>query len=87
MRGDGPPSGGGGRLAERLDLDLDRPARELSRGNRQKLALVLALMSRPELLVLDEPSSGLDPLVQREFHALLAEHAAAAAPCCSARTC
>jgi ABC-2 type transport system ATP-binding protein len=61
-------------LAERLDLDLDKQARQLSRGNRQKLALLLALMTRPELLVLDEPSSGLDPLVQREFHVLLAEH-------------
>jgi ABC-2 type transport system ATP-binding protein len=63
-------------LAKRLDLDLERPSRELSRGNRQKLALILALVIRPELLVLDEPSSGLDPLVQREFHALLAEHTA-----------
>ena len=61
-------------LADRLDLDLGRPAGTLSRGNRQKLAIVLALMSSPRLLVLDEPTSGLDPLVQQEFHALLDEH-------------
>ena len=48
-------------LAERFDAVLDRPARELSKGNRQKVGLVLAFMSRPELLVLDEPTSGLDP--------------------------
>ncbi|WP_104523036.1 ABC transporter ATP-binding protein [Blastococcus atacamensis] len=64
-------------IAERLDLDLDRPARTLSKGNRQKLALVLALMSDPQLLVLDEPTSGFDPLVQQEFQALLREHTAA----------
>jgi beta-exotoxin I transport system ATP-binding protein len=63
-------------VAERLDLDLTRRTRELSRGNRQKLALVLAFMSSPTLLILDEPSSGLDPLVQQEFHALLREHTA-----------
>jgi ABC-2 type transport system ATP-binding protein len=63
-------------LAERLDLDLGRPARTLSKGNRQKLAVVLALMSAPPVLVLDEPTSGLDPLVQREFQALLREHTA-----------
>lgn len=66
-------------LADRLDLDLDRPARELSKGNRQKLALVLAMMSGPELLVLDEPSSGLDPIVQHEFHELLRERTGAGA--------
>jgi len=64
-------------LADRLDLDLDRPARELSKGNRQKLAVVLAMMSGPELLVLGEPTSGLDPIVQQEFYALLREQTAA----------
>jgi ABC-2 type transport system ATP-binding protein len=64
-------------VAERLDLDLDRPARQLSKGNRQKLAVVLALMSDPLLLVLDEPTSGFDPLVQQEFQTLMREHTAA----------
>jgi ABC-2 type transport system ATP-binding protein len=63
-------------LAGRLDLDLTRPARALSKGNRQKLALVLALMSRPALLILDEPTTGLDPLVQQTFAALVSEHTA-----------
>jgi ABC-2 type transport system ATP-binding protein len=62
------------RLAERLDLDLGRHAQELSKGNRQKLALLLALMAQPDLLVLDEPTGGLDPLAQQEFYALLREH-------------
>lgn len=60
-------------LAERLDLDLDRQTRKLSKGNKQKLGLLQAFMHRPELLVLDEPTSGLDPLVQQEFHALVRE--------------
>jgi ABC-2 type transport system ATP-binding protein len=60
-------------LVERLDADLDRSVHELSTGNRQKLGLIQAFMHEPELLILDEPISGLDPLVQRSFHALLGE--------------
>jgi ABC-2 type transport system ATP-binding protein len=64
-------------LVERLDLDLDRPVADLSKGNRQKVGLVQALMHRPELLVLDEPTSGIDPLVQQEFYRLVRERTAA----------
>ncbi len=61
------------RLAERLDLDLGLPIRNLSKGNKQKVGLVQALMARPALLMLDEPTSGLDPLMQQEVHSLLRE--------------
>ena len=60
-------------LVERFDAVLDRPIRQLSTGNRQKLGLVQAFMHEPELLILDEPIAGLDPLVQRSFHSLLSE--------------
>jgi ABC-2 type transport system ATP-binding protein len=60
-------------LAERFDAQLDRPIHELSTGNRQKLGLIQAFMHDPELLILDEPIAGLDPLVQRKFHDLLAD--------------
>jgi ABC-2 type transport system ATP-binding protein len=60
-------------LVERFDADLDRPLHQLSTGNRQKLGLIQAFMHEPELLILDEPIAGLDPLVQRSFHALLGE--------------
>ena len=63
-------------LCERLGVVLDRPVRQLSRGNRQKLGLVQAFMSSPDLVVLDEPSSGLDPLLQAELRTLLRETAA-----------
>jgi len=51
-------------LAERFRLEPDLPVRKMSRGNRQKVALVLALVHRPRLVILDEPTSGLDPLMQ-----------------------
>ena len=64
-------------LAERLECDLSREIRTLSTGNRQKLGLVQAFMSDPDLLVLDEPTNGLDPLVQQTFYGLLDEARAA----------
>src|SRR5690606_20149789 len=54
-------------LGDRLGVDLNRPVRTLSKGNKQKAGLIQAFMHRPELLILDEPTSGLDPLMQREF--------------------
>jgi ABC-2 type transport system ATP-binding protein len=54
-------------LVVRFDLDLDRPAKAYSTGNRQKVALVAAFATRAPLLVFDEPTSGLDPLMEREF--------------------
>ena len=60
-------------LAERFNLDLSRRYREYSSGNKQKLCIVLAFMHRPQLLILDEPTIGLDPLNQQEFYKLLHE--------------
>jgi ABC-2 type transport system ATP-binding protein len=63
-------------LIERFQCILDRPIRELSKGNRQKLGIVQAFMHRPEVLILDEPTGGLDPLNQGEFRRLVRETAA-----------
>jgi ABC-2 type transport system ATP-binding protein len=60
-------------LAERFEADLSRRLGELSRGNRQKIGLIQALFHDPELVVLDEPTAGLDPLMQEEFLAVVAE--------------
>jgi ABC-2 type transport system ATP-binding protein len=60
-------------LATRFRADLDRPLGELSRGNRQKIGLILAAFHRPDLLILDEPTGGLDPMMQEEFLALVGE--------------
>lgn len=67
------PRGAWRPLAERLELDPTVRIRRLSRGNRQKIGVVAAFMGHEPLLILDEPSSGLDPLMQREFLALVAE--------------
>lgn len=60
-------------LCERLQLDVSRKIDELSFGNRKKVAIVCALQHRPNLLVLDEPTGGLDPLMQKEFFDILRE--------------
>lgn len=64
-------------IAAQLDLDLKRPIKNLSRGNKQKIGVIQALMHRPELLILDEPTSGLDPLMQHVVLDLLKEAQAA----------
>ena len=61
-------------LANRFKADLSKPLRELSRGNRQKIGLIQALFHEPDLLILDEPTGGLDPLMQEEFLTVVAEH-------------
>ena len=63
-------------LASRLNSDLSRKVGNLSSGNRQKVGLIQAFMNRPQLLVMDEPSSGLDPLMQRELQVMIREVAA-----------
>jgi len=60
-------------LVERLDLDPSRTYREYSKGNKQKVGLIVALQHRPELLILDEPTAGLDPLMQHTFFDLVRE--------------
>jgi ABC-2 type transport system ATP-binding protein len=60
-------------LAQRLNLDLHIPVKNLSKGNKQKVGLIQALMHRPQLLMLDEPTFGLDPLMQQEVLHLVRE--------------
>ena len=60
-------------LAERLDCDLSKPIRTLSQGNKQKVGLIQSLMFKPDLLILDEPTNGLDPLIRQEFFHIIEE--------------
>ena len=60
-------------LAEKFELDVKRIVKELSKGNRQKTAVILALLHKPKALVLDEPTSGLDPFHQRTFFETIEE--------------
>lgn len=66
-------SGEAEKLCKRLQLDTSRKVDDLSFGNRKKVAIVCALQSNPDLLILDEPTGGLDPLMQREFFEILKE--------------
>ena len=61
------------RLCRRLELDMEKPIDRLSLGNRKKVGIVCALQHKPRLYILDEPTGGLDPLMQQEFYALLQE--------------
>lgn len=63
-------------LLERLDVDPAPRMRSFSKGNRQKIALVAAFMSRPDVLLLDEPTAGLDPLMEEQFQKLARDAAA-----------
>ncbi|MCK2240643.1 MULTISPECIES: ABC transporter ATP-binding protein [unclassified Crossiella] len=69
----GPHQARAHELAERLDVELHRPLRTLSSGNKRKIGIIAALAHSPRLAVLDEPISGLDPLVQKEFHTIIDE--------------
>lgn len=74
LRGSGQPSiDFADELAGRLNANLDTPMRRLSRGNKQKIGIIQALFHRPDLIILDEPTGGLDPLVQETFLTILQE--------------
>jgi ABC-2 type transport system ATP-binding protein len=63
-------------LLDRLDVDPSPRMRSFSKGNRQKIALVAAFMARPDVLLLDEPTAGLDPLMEEQFQQLARDAAA-----------
>jgi len=75
VRGDAKPiAKHADELAEQLELDVSKKVRDYSSGNKRKLGLVLAMMHAPDLLILDEPTGGLDPLVQQTFHEMMNDY-------------
>ena len=61
------------KLASRLQVDLNKKIKKMSHGNKQKVGLIQAFMHKPKLIILDEPTTGLDPLIQHEFYHLIAD--------------
>ena len=62
------------KLAKNFDLDLNKKAKNLSKGNKQKIGIIQAFCHEPDILILDEPTSGLDPLKQQVFDDLILEY-------------
>ncbi len=70
-----------GKLCERLKVDKDKKIKQLSYGNRKKVSIVCAMQHRPKLFIFDEPTGGLDPLMQRTFFELVNEYVDEGATC------
>lgn len=64
------------KLIKEFDMDLNKKVKNLSSGNKQKLAIILAFMGNPKILIMDEPTRGLDPLLQNQLYALLRQFTA-----------
>ena len=70
-----------GKLCERLKVDTHKKIKQLSLGNRKKVSIVCAMQHRPRLFIFDEPTGGLDPLMQKKFFELINEYVAQGATC------
>jgi ABC-2 type transport system ATP-binding protein len=69
------------KLCERLKVDMEKKIKQLSYGNRKKVSIVCAMQHRPKLFIFDEPTGGLDPLMQRTFFELVSEYVDEGATC------
>ena len=70
-----------GKICERLKVDVKKRIKELSLGNRKKVSIVCAMQHKPELFIFDEPTGGLDPLMQKNFFELINEYVNEGATC------